>query len=125
VRFPERLVAEFDLPEALASAQVPGMILQPLVENSVKYGVAAVNRPVRVRIAAREEYGRLVIEVSDNGPGAQAREGRGRGSGLGIGLANVRDRLEARYGDAASLASGPAEGGGWRTVIRLPLEHHD
>lgn len=123
VRFPERLVAEFDLPEALASAQVPGMILQPLVENSVKYGVAPVNRPVRVRIAAREEYGRLVIEVSDNGPGAKAREGRG--SGLGIGLANVRDRLEARYGDAASLASGPAEGGGWRTVIRLPLEHHD
>jgi len=122
VRFPDRLVAEFDIPEALHGVQVPGMILQPMVENSVKYGVATVNRPVRLKLAAREEYGRLVIEVSDNGPGAAIKEGKH--TGLGIGLANVRDRLEARYGDAASLVSGPAEGGGWRTMIRLPLEHH-
>ncbi len=121
VRFPERLVPEIDVPEDLLSAEVPGMILQPLVENSVKYGVAPVGRAVTVRIAAREEYGRLVLEVADNGPGAAGKAG-----GLGIGLTNVRDRLEARYGEEAGLVSGPAEGGGWRTVIRLPLErHHD
>jgi two-component system, LytTR family, sensor kinase len=123
VRFPERLVPEIDVPEALLTAEVPGMILQPLVENSVKYGVAPVNRAVTVRIAAREEYGRLVLEVTDNGPGAAGTTGRA--GGLGIGLTNVRDRLEARYGEAASLVSGPAEGSGWRTVIRLPLERHD
>jgi two-component sensor histidine kinase len=124
VRFPERLVAEIDVPADLLEAQVPGMILQPLVENSVKYGVAPVNRAVAVRIAAREEFGRLVLEVSDNGPGSANMDNKR--NGLGIGLTNVRDRLEARYGDAASLVSGPAEGGGWRTVIRLPLErHHD
>lgn len=122
VRFPDRLVAQFDVPEDLHGLQVPGMILQPMVENSVKYGVAAVNRPVRVKLAAREEYGRLVIEVSDNGPGGATTPGKP--AGLGIGLANVRDRLEARYGDAASLVSGHAAEGGWRTVIRLPLERH-
>jgi two-component system, LytTR family, sensor kinase len=123
VRFPERLVPAIEVPSELLGAEVPGMILQPLVENSVKYGVAPTNRAVTVRIAAREEYGRLVLEVSDNGPGAT--RGTGRPGGLGIGLTNVRDRLEARYGEAASLVSGPAEGGGWRTVIRLPLEPHD
>lgn len=120
VRFPERLVTRFDIPAALGDARVPGMILQPLVENSVKYGVSATNRTVTLRVSAREEYGRLVLEVSDDGPAAQqpARDG------YGIGLANVRDRLGARYGDEAQLVSGPDQGGGWRTVLRLPLERH-
>ena len=118
VRFPERLVTRFEIPEALESVSVPGMILQPLVENSVKYAVAPTSRRVTVAIVAREEYGRLVLTVSDDGPGARDTSS----SGFGIGIANVRDRLAARFGDAASVASGPDEGGGWRTVIRLPLK---
>lgn len=121
VRFPERLRARYDIPAELADARMPGMILQPLVENSVKYAVAATTRPVTVTIAAREEYGLLVIEVADDGPGAPP----GAGQGFGIGLANVRDRLAARYSEAAQLDSGAAPGGGWRTLIRLPLERHD
>lgn len=121
VRFPERLRPRFDLPEALETACVPGLILQPLVENSVRYAVASTARPVTVAIAAREEAGQLVLEVSDDGPaGPDAGE-----HGFGIGLANVRDRLAARYGDAASLVSGPVAAGGWRSVIRLPLEIDD
>ena len=121
VRFPERLRTRFDLPEALETACVPGLILQPLVENSVRYAVASTARPVTVAIAAREEAGQLVLEVSDDGPaGPDAGE-----HGFGIGLANVRDRLAARYGDAASLVSGPVAAGGWRSVIRLPLEIDD
>ncbi|HEX4849103.1 MAG TPA: histidine kinase, partial [Novosphingobium sp.] len=88
-RFPDRLITRFDLPEALEQANVPGLILQPLVENAVKYAVAPTRRPVTVTIAAREEYGRLVLEVSDDGPGAP----KGGRAGFGIGLANVRDRL--------------------------------
>ena len=121
VRFPERLRTAIDVPEALAQAAVPGMILQPLVENSVKYAVAPTGRPVTITVAAREEYDRLVLTVSDDGPGAPAS----RDDGFGIGLANVRDRLVARFGDHARLVSGPREGGGWRTVIRLPLRRHD
>ncbi len=120
VRFPDRLVTRIDVPASLEDAVVPGMILQPLVENAVKYAVAPTRRPVTVAIAAREEDGQLVIEVSDDGPGSP-KVGK---AGFGIGLANVRDRLEARYGSDASLAAGPVTGGGWRVVLRLPLVRH-
>jgi signal transduction histidine kinase len=116
VRFPERLVCEFDLPESLADARVPGMILQPLVENSVKYAVSAVARPVTITIGAHEELGGLVITVSDNGPGVPP----GSKYGFGIGLANVRDRLEARFGPEIGFVSGPVDGG-YRTEMRIPL----
>jgi signal transduction histidine kinase len=116
VRFPERLRSVFDLPPALADARVPGMILQPLVENSVKYAVSAVTRPVTITVAAREELDALVITVSDDGPGVP----KGSTHGLGIGLANVRDRLQARFGPAVGFVSG-AGNGGYRTEIRIPL----
>lgn len=116
VRFPERLRCVFDLPGDLVDARVPGMILQPLVENSVKYAVSPVNRTVTIIVAAREEFDRLVITVSDNGPGLP----EGSSHGFGIGLANVRDRLEARFGPDIVLESGPVPGG-YRTEMRIPL----
>jgi len=120
IRFPDRLVTEFDLPEDLSNARVPGMILQPLVENSVKYAVAPLSRPVAIRIRAREDYGRLAISVSDDGPGANDLAEHG----FGIGLANVRDRLKARFGDDATITAGPTETG-YCTEIRVPLRRHD
>lgn len=116
VRFPERLVCVFDLPAGLEDARVPGMILQPLVENSVKYAISAVARPVTITIAAREEFDRLVITVSDDGPGVP----QGAHHGFGIGLANVRDRLEARFGPDIGFTSAPVPDG-YRTEIRIPL----
>lgn len=116
VRFPERLKSIFDLPAEIADARVPGMILQPLIENSVKYAVSPVNRPVTITVEAREEFDRLVITVSDDGPGVP-ESGR---HGFGIGLANVRDRLEARFGADITLDSGPIPGG-YRTEMRIPL----
>ncbi len=118
VRFPERLRVSVDLPSTLAGYKVPGMILQPLVENSVKYGVSASASPVTVSITAREEFGRLVLTVADDGRGGGTAQ-----AGLGIGLANVRDRLEARFGEAASIVSGKSEDG-YRTELRLPLVKH-
>lgn len=122
VRFPERLRTRYDLPETLAGCRVPGMILQPLVENSVKYGVSASAAPVTVCLEAREEYGRLVIVVADNAP--VRTKARKPGNGFGIGLANVRDRLAARFGEHASVTSGPIEGGGYETQLRIPLVRH-
>ena len=116
LRFPDRLRMRIDLPDDLADARIPGMILQPLVENSVKYAVAASNRPVTIVIAARAEYGRLVITVSDDGPGNPG----GPEQGFGIGLANVRDRLAARFGEDAMIVSGPVEEG-YRSELHLPL----
>jgi len=119
VRFPDRLRAVFELPETLESACVPGMILQPLIENSVKHAVAPSTGMVTITISAREEYGRLVLTVADDGagkvqPGAPVRPGHG------IGLVNVRQRLEARFGNEASLVSG-ATASGYATHIRIPL----
>ena len=116
VRFPDRLRTKFDLPANLADARVPGMILQPLVENSVKYAVSPVARTVTITLAAREEFDRLVVTVSDDGPGVPS----GVKHGFGIGLANVRDRLEARYGPDVVLTSTPYKGG-YVTEMRIPL----
>lgn len=118
VRFPERLRVRVDLPTELAGYKVPGMILQPLVENSVKYGVSVSSKPVTISITAREEYGRLVLTVSDDGPGSA-----GDKHGFGIGLANVRDRIEARFGNAATIVSG-ATLTGYETELRLPMVKH-
>jgi len=118
-RFPERLQTLYDLPPSLAEARIPGMILQPLVENSVKYAVAATARPVTISLSAREEFGRLVVTVRDNGPGIPP----GTKHGFGIGLANVRDRLEARFGREAQVHSAPTDQG-YCTELRLPLVKH-
>jgi LytS/YehU family sensor histidine kinase len=119
VRFPDRLKAEYDLPDSLAGALVPGMILQPLVENSVKHAVAPASRKVTITLSAREEYGRLVVTVADDGAGA-VRHGARPSDGFGIGLGNVHDRLAARFGDEASVVSGPTSSG-YATQIRIPL----
>ncbi|MGB7654146.1 MAG: histidine kinase [Novosphingobium sp.] len=121
VRFPQRLRTAFDVPAALGEITVPGMILQPLVENAVRYAVSPTSRAVTVTISAREDHGRLVIEVRDDGPGGSQGGDQSMG-GFGIGLTNVRDRLAARYGAEASLNAAPLAQGGWSSVIRLPLE---
>jgi len=122
VRFPNRLLTRIDLDDAVANAMVPGMILQPLVENSVKYAVSATREPVTIAIEARREASLagddLVITVRDDGPGASLT----KTEGFGIGLSNVRDRLRARYGDAASMTCGKRPEGGFATVLRLPLD---
>jgi len=116
VRFPERLKTVFDVPADLAQAPVPGMILQPLVENSIKYAVAATTRAVTITIRARSDAGRLVLTVADDGPGKTGHE-----AGTGIGLANVRSRLAARYGNEAHVISAPRAEGGYATMLTLPL----
>lgn len=121
VRFPERLRCEFDIPEELMSACVPGMILQPLVENSIKYAVSTTIRPVTIRITAREAGGFLVLTVADDGPG----EGFANG-GTGIGIANVKSRLAARFGeDVAKVESGPLPAGGYATVLTMPVVRNE
>ena len=103
---------------ALQDMLIPGLILQPLVENSVKHAIAPTSGKVTITLSAREEYGRLVVTVADNG-----KSGRKRAEvrpGFGIGLSNVNERLEARFGNEASVVSGPTEEG-YATHIRLPL----
>jgi hypothetical protein len=116
IRFPERLSAMVDVPAELEEARVPGMILQPLVENAIKHGVARSSRPVTVTIRARTSNGSLHLAVEDD---ADSKAFPSRGNG--VGLRNVRDRLVARFDGAASLHPGPREGGGFKVEMTLPL----
>ncbi len=116
VRFPERLRVDIDLPDALADTPVPGLILQPLVENAVKHGISRTTDPVTISIIASARAGQLEVTVS-NSAGADQRPATGHG----IGLANVRDRLAARFGDKAGLEAGPTGSGGWRAVLHMPM----
>ena len=115
IRFPERLRTKFEIPERLLQACVPGLILQPLVENAIKYGVSRTTKPVTIAISARSENGRLVLTVTDNGNPVTETDD----SGNGIGLANVRDRLAARFGGEAAIEWLAPAGGGF--VVRLTL----
>ncbi|AKH43312.1 hypothetical protein FHS61_000986 [Altererythrobacter atlanticus] len=121
VRFPRRLQAEYQLPDSLENAKIPGMILQPLVENSVKHAVNPSSGKVTITLAAREEYGRLVVTVSDDGKGSESSDEPR--PGYGIGLANVRERLEARFGEEASVVSGRTPEG-YSTTLRMPILRH-
>jgi hypothetical protein len=119
IRFPDRLTVEVDVPEALRSARVPVLILQPVVENAVKYGVARSRKHVTVRIMAYEEAGRLHIKVKDDGevPAEELEPGEGS---TGVGLRNVCDRLTARYGSRAGCMHGADPDGGFTVHLYMP-----
>ncbi|WHU04032.1 histidine kinase [Sphingomonas sp. NIBR02145] len=116
IRFGDRLAVEFVCPPELEDALLPGFTLQPLVENSIKYAVATSAVPVTIRVEARVEDSHLVITVEDDGTGGAAKPG------TGVGLANVRQRLEALYGDQGSLETA-RRSPGFLSTLRLPLTH--
>ena len=119
IRFPERLRVEIDVPEHLASARVPVLILQPIVENAIKYGVARSRGAVTVRISAYEEAGRLHLKVKDNGEVPAPRNCDD--CGTGVGLKNVCERLIARYGVQAGCFHGPDPEGGFTVHVIMPI----
>jgi len=117
-RFGDRLRVVRDVEPAALSVPVPGLILQPLVENAVGHGIAPLRHGGTVRIAARCGAGVLVVEVADDGRGLPpgrdpVREGHG--------LDNVRQRLLTLYGEGGALDLGPGEGGrGTMARTRIP-----
>jgi len=123
IRFPDRLTVEVDVPEALQSARVPVLLLQPVVENAVKYGVARSRKHVTVRISAYEEAGRLHIKVKDDGEVPKDMDGAE--GGTGVGLRNVCDRLTTRYGSRAGCMHGPDPDGGFTVHLYMPVVKHD
>ena len=115
VRFPDRLRFAIDIPDPLSTAAVPGLILQPLVENAVKHGVACSREIVTIAISARDLTGVLELTVSDNAAVPSLPV-----DGAGVGLRNVADRLSARYGEAGSITAQAQAGGGFVATLRLP-----
>ncbi len=123
-RFGDRLTVDLDVDPETLDARVPNLILQPLVENAVRHGVAPRAEPGWIGIRTSLEDGKIEISIEDDGPGVAETAGR-RGapsvsSGSGVGIANCRARLEQLYGDRASLELAEASAGGLRVSIRIP-----
>jgi two-component system LytT family sensor kinase len=116
VRF-EWLTVDLDVPDALRPACVPAFVLQLLVENAIRHGLAPRRTPGRVLIAARVTGDRLTLSVSDDGVGFGARSGDGS---LGIGLQNVRARLAQLHGSDGRLTLEPASPHGTVAMIHIP-----
>jgi hypothetical protein len=119
IRFGDRLTVEFAAADDLLELPVPNFILQPLVENAVKYAVTQTSQPVIVRVGARREGDDLLLTVSDNGRKASAAAAAKAG-GTGVGLANTRRRLEVIYGRKARLETIVYDDG-FTAIVRLPV----
>jgi hypothetical protein len=117
-RFADRLRLSVDVPADLYPASVPNLILQPLVENAVKHGIAKRAGGGAIRIAATRHDGMLALRVSNDGPSLPADWER---AGAGIGISNVRTRLESLYGDAFELRMYDLDAGGVEVLLSLPL----
>ena len=116
IRFPGRLSVVVDVPHELEDAHVPSLLLQPLIENTIKHGVARSSGPVVVTIRARKMSGSLHLTVEDDADGPIESDPCD-----GVGLSNVRERLAAAFDGTASCSYGPHEGGGFRVDLQLPL----
>jgi two-component sensor histidine kinase len=125
-RMEDRLRFRIEADEAARQALLPPLLLQPLVENAVLHGVEPQLDGGTVTVRARVQGERLVLEVQDDGPGPDApRRQAGGGAGNGIALANVRERLLQRHGDAATLTLAAASPRGTVAALTLPLIHSD
>jgi two-component system, LytTR family, sensor kinase len=123
-RFPDRLTVEIDVPTELEQARMPALLLQPIVENAIKYGVSKSRKAVVIRIEARHlDNRRMLLEISNKlKHGGKDELPAATHEGTGLGLANVCQRLEARWGNRASCRYGPMNGGGYKVSLTLPVE---
>jgi LytS/YehU family sensor histidine kinase len=124
-RFEQRLRVTIDVPQALKELRVPPLLLQPVVENAVKHGIASQVCGGEVTVSGRLDLSvpqsALVLIVQDTGPGVTAAELE-RGRADGVGLANIERRLAHHYGSAASLSIRSDSASGTSVEIRLPAD---
>jgi two-component system, LytTR family, sensor kinase len=123
-RFPDRLHVDIDVPQELEQARLPALLLQPIVENAIKYGVSKSRKAVIVQIEARHlDDHRMVVEISNRlKNGGKEDHPAATHEGTGVGLANVCQRLDARFGNRASCRFGAMSGGGYKVSLTMPVE---
>jgi sensor histidine kinase YesM len=118
MRFGDRLRVSLDIPAELGHAQVPNLLLQPLVENAIKHGVSKRVAGGDIRVAGLRQGDTLRLAVYNDGPWMGERPAAGHG---GVGLGNLRTRLQILYGDRAELLLRPLDTGGVEVVVVLPF----
>jgi two-component system, LytTR family, sensor kinase len=115
-RFGERLTIGKEIDPDTLGAQVPNLVLQPLVENAIRHGIERQAKPGKIELRARRKQGMLHLQVCDNGAGIQSHSQR-----EGIGLTNTRARLQQLYGEAQSLELSNAADGGVIVSVTIPF----
>lgn len=120
IRFRDRLQVDYDIPAELGHAQVPSMVLQPLVENAIKHGTDRSAGLVHISVRAQRSGERLKLEVSDNGKGcSDVTKVMSNG---GIGLKNVSERLQLLYGENATFSIASTIDQGFQVELSFPLD---
>ena len=123
VRMEERLTTEIDVPDGLLSAEFPPMMIQTLVENSIKHGLEPKAEGGHLQVKAEIRHGKLAVTVCDTGLGFEAAK-QGTTHGTGVGLANIRERLGLLYGSKSSLTIANNPVGGTIVTITVPYTTH-
>ena len=122
VRFGSRLEVQWAVSDDVAGAEVPSLVLQPLVENALRHAIAHRTARGIVEIGARRDGDALLLWIADNGPGVSATRGAVNGSSMGgVGLVNTRERLARLYPRRSSLQLQSTPDGGMRAEVRLPF----
>jgi two-component system LytT family sensor kinase len=119
IRFRDRFSVNFDVGPETLGVLIPNLLLQPIVENAIRHGIAPHAEGGKLKVSSRLEEKSIVIEVRDSGPGFPA--GAENLFEKGFGLKNTRDRLQFLYGQNDLLILENAKDGGARVVIRIPL----
>lgn len=127
MRFEDRLRTEFRIDPDAAKALIPSMLLQPLIENAIKYGVSVQEEGARISLSAQSIGGHLRVTVSDSGPGMQSQLSKAEAlaksrNSTGVGLANISERLAQAYGSDHRFDIESPPDGGFTVIIELPLE---
>jgi signal transduction histidine kinase len=120
MRFEDRLRPHFKIDPDTIGARLPSLLLQPLIENAIKYAVTSSEHGADIWITARREGRAVRIEVADSGPGPGGAPIDAQSTG--VGLANIQDRLAQAYGAAHGFSSRTNEHGGFSVIIEIPLE---
>jgi sensor histidine kinase YesM len=121
MRFEDRLRPRFEIDPDVSRARLPSLLLQPLVENAIKYAVTPQEEGADIEVAARRVGDRVVIRVKDTGPGAEDHWVKAQES-TGVGLANIRDRLAQAYGPDQKIDTESNRNGGFSVTIEIPYQ---
>jgi two-component system, LytTR family, sensor kinase len=119
-RFENKLRISYSIDPALKNSLVPQLILQPLLENSLRHGMAAGDAAMEISITAQRENGSVILQVLDTGCGLGSRAPT-EVFGRGLGLSNIRDRLAHLYGGSQQFSITNRTGGGAQVTLRVPL----
>lgn len=122
VRFGDRLELQFEISESARSAKIPSLLLQPLIENSIKYAIARTEAGGFIKIGAYVSDHQLILDVSDNGPGFTDAQNALDANRTGVGLSNIQNRLSTLYGNYYAFTIGSNIPHGAHISIRIPYE---